>query len=513
MIDVLPVEAMRNSDAATIAGGVSGRELMRRAGEGLFRAFPWKAKTAVVCGKGNNAGDGYVLSTLLTDAGIACELFLPEVPRAEAPDQGLFSPDGRYWFDRCREREIPVHGWGEVDSFAGYACIADCIFGTGFHGTIRGEAARIVRLINGSGAAVVSADINSGLNGDNGLAEEAVISDLTVSIGSFQPGHFLNKAKDLMKDKVNCDIGIAPVGRALQLVEAADVAALFPPRKNFSNKGTYGTLALIGGSLPYPGAIRLAEASNAAMRAGAGVVRAAVPRSLCPAMIPLILESTLFPLSDRDGGLVFRPEEFERLLQHVRVAAFGMGIGNTDQTREALRYLLRNTPGPLIIDADGLNALAALLQEEPEMLKEAACPVVLTPHPGEFSRLCGKSIPEIQADSIALAEAFAARHGVILLLKGPATIVTDGKNTLLVDRGCPGMATAGSGDVLSGILAAVCAGQPDLLKAVAGGAWLNGAAGELAQSRVGAVSMTASDTVRALPDIIHKILTIQSGIH
>ena len=495
MQEVLSVEVMRRSDAAAIAAGTPGRELMRRAGEAVFRAAEWPGKTAIVCGKGNNAGDGYVLGTLMAENGIPCELLIP--------GEG-FSEDGRYWFDRCTEKGIPVRLWQDTADLSGFAAVADCIFGTGFRGDVSGEAARMIDRINESGAYVVSVDINSGLNGDSGMAEKAVRSDLTVSVGSWKPGHFLNMAMDLMKRKVNCDIGIAPAGRAYRLMEEADARAVFPERKHFANKGTYGYLALIGGSLKYSGAVRLAAASNAAMRAGAGVVKAAVPRSLCPAMIPLILESTLFPLSDRDGQFLFRKEEFDELLGNVKTAAFGMGIGNTAETRKAVRYLLETFPGTLIIDADGLNALAEEIKENPAALRNAAGRIVLTPHPGEFARLSGKNIPEIQQGGVPAAEAFAAAHGVTLLLKGPATVVTDGQETWIVDRGCPGMATAGSGDVLSGILAAVCAGNAPLSRAAAAGAWINGRAGEMAEAENGPVSMTAGDTVRAIAGAIGK---------
>ena len=288
MQEILTVAEMRQSDAAAISAGTPGRELMRRAGEGIFRAGAWKAPAAVVCGTGNNAGDGFVLAGLLEEAGISCEILLQEEK---------FTPDGRYWFDRCMEKNIPVRMWADVSSLDGYGSIADCIFGTGFHGTAAGEAARMIRMINDSGAYTVSADINSGLNGDNGMAETAVRSDLTVSVGSWKPGHFLNMAKDTMADKVNIDIGIPPKGHGIRLMEEADAAELYPPRKHFSHKGVYGYTALIGGSFRYSGAIRLAAMAGAAMRSGAGVVRLCAPRSLCERVMPDILESTLFPLA------------------------------------------------------------------------------------------------------------------------------------------------------------------------------------------------------------------------
>ena len=500
MKDVVSVQNMRKSDAACIASGVPGEELMRRAGEGIFRAVGeagWKAPVAIVCGKGNNAGDGYVVALLLREAGIPCDLLLQE---------RTFSADGGIWFRRCEAAGIPVRLWEETEDLSPWGTVLDCVFGTGFHGPVTGPAARMIRLINRSGAFVISADINSGLNGDSGLAELAVQSDLTVSVGSWKTGHFLNMAKDLMRAKVNCDIGIPPVDRVYHLAEAEDIRPLFQPRKNQSNKGTWGYLALVGGSLPYSGAIRLAEMASAAMRSGAGVVRIGCPRSLCPLLVPSILESTLFPLSDNGESVLFRPEEFRELIRGIRVLAFGMGVTHTEETRKALAWLLENHAGILILDADGLNALAAL---GPERLRTAAGPVILTPHPGEFARLTGRSIPEVLASSIPLAEEFAAAHGVILLLKGTSTVITDGQDTRIVDRGCAGMGTAGSGDVLSGILAALCAARPeDLLNAVTAAAWVNGRAGEIAQARMGDLSMIASDTVQALPEVIREIRSV-----
>lgn len=494
MQDVLSVGEMRMSDAITISSFIPGMELMRRAGEGIFRAAEWKPPVAVVCGTGNNAGDGYVAAMMMQEAGISCELLLQEEK---------YTPDGKFWFGCCEAKQIPVRMWADTVSLEGFGSVLDCIFGTGFHGKAEGEAARMIRMINGSGAYVVSADINSGLNGDSGMAEEAVRSDLTVCVGSWQPGHFLNMAGDLIGDKVCVDIGVTPRGRGMKLFEAEDVSELFPPRKHFSHKGDFGTAALIGGSLRYSGAIRLAALANAGMRAGAGIVRLCAPRSLCEKMVPEILEATMFPLEEADGQIVFREETFGEALRGTRSAAFGMGAGNTEETAKAVAYLLQAYEGSLILDADGLNALAGM---NCEGLAEARGNVILTPHPGEFSRLSGKSIEKIRNNPIPLAEEFARNHRVTVLLKGPATIVTDGTQTFLTDRGAPGMASGGSGDVLSGVLAAVCAAHPaETVKAAAAAAWINGRAGEIAQAKNGDVSMTAGDTAGAVPEVFREL--------
>ena len=487
---ILTVQAMRESDAGAIAGGTPGRELMGRAGKAIFEAAEWVPPVAVVCGKGNNGGDGYALACLLKQAGTECTLLAKAEPA---------TPDAAAFREECRRMEIPFMLWEQAEDLKAYRTVADCIFGTGFRGEAAGEDARMIGMINRSGATVVSADINSGLNGDNGLGLVAVCSDLTVSVGCLKPGHFLARAKDVMRKVVNADIGIPPLGHRLFLMEEEDVRALLPPRRHFSNKGTYGTVSLIGGSLPYSGAIRLAAMANAAMRSGAGIARVAAPRSLCPAIAPAILESTLCPLADRDGSLLFSETDFRKAVDGTRAAAFGMGAGNTEETQKAVEWLLRNYEGILAIDADGLNALASI---GTDVLRTSPCRVILTPHPGEFARLNACSVRDVLEAPVQLAEDYARKNRVVVLLKGSATVITDGETTWLADRGCPGMATAGSGDVLSGILAALCSWLPDdPLKAAAAAAWINGRAGELAQKENSDIAMTAGDTVRALPEV------------
>ena len=497
MISILSVENMRKSDARTIAGGIPGRELMYRAGKGIFGQVAWKSPAAIVCGSGNNAGDGYVIANLLHESGVDCDLILLSEK---------FSEDGAYYFRLCRKAGIPALAWSRDTDLSRYTVIVDCIFGTGFRGTVQGPAREAIEAINSSGAYVVSVDINSGLNGDSGLAECCVRSDLTVAVGGFKPGHFLNMAKDVMKEKVSLDIGIEPVDRIDFLIEAGDLAPLFRPRNNFAHKGTYGYTALIGGSRKYCGAIRLAAMANAAMRSGAGVVKLAVPDLLYPVIVPAVLESTLFPLRDNGEEILFEEKAAAELIANIRTAAFGMGIGTGDGAARLLEYLLEHFSGRLIVDADGLTLLSRLGKDR---IRKASCSLILTPHLKEFSRLSGLEIGEIQAAPIVSAETYARENGVILLLKGPSTIITDGKTTYLTDTGCPGMATAGSGDVLSGILAAVASFAPDPLLGTAAAAWINGKAGEAAQDRMGSVSMTAGDTAACVPEIV---LTLERNV-
>ena len=494
MTDVLSVETMRLSDARTIENGTPGRVLMKRAGEGIFAAAEWKPPVAVVCGSGNNAGDGYVLACCFAERGIDCTVYTLS---------DRFTPDGRFYYDECVRLGVKIQPFtGETD-LTGYGSVADCIFGTGFAGEARGLAGAAIEAVNRSGAYVVSADINSGLPGDSGYSECCVRSDLTVSVGAYQPGHFLNMAKDVMKRKTNVDIGILPADTPFSLVTDADAAALFGERKNFSNKSTYGYIGLLGGSERYVGAVKLAALANAAMRAGAGVVKLGVPRTLLPALSPDVLEATLFGLAEADGALAFDPAQAAEFCTGLKAVAIGMGAGRGEGVRRWVTWLLGNFTGRLVIDADGLNALADM---DRSVLRNARCRVLLTPHNMEFSRLSGHTVAEILRSPVALAMEYARDTGVTLLLKGPATVVTDGKRTALSDTGCPGMATAGSGDVLSGILAALCGANENVFDCAWCGAYVNGLAGELAQREYGAVSMTAGDTARHVAEAVRGLL-------
>lgn len=498
MKEIMTVEMMRESDAATIAAGTPGTELMYRAGKGIFSAVEekrgWTGPVAIVCGSGNNAGDGYVLALLLKEKEIESKLLLVDEK---------FSKDGKYYFDRCLEAGI---SWETVNGdfdFSDYEIVLDCLYGTGFHGDVKGTALTLIEKINESGKYVVSVDINSGLNGNSGMGRVCVKSDLTVSVGSYQPGHFLNMAKDLMGDKVNCEIGIEPLDKSMVLWEAEDCSALFPKRMNMSNKGSYGYIALVGGSSKYTGAVRLAAMAEFAMRSGAGVTTVAVPKGISEIVAPLILESTVYPLTDEEGDILFDKEDFEGLIRNRKAIAFGMGIGISEEVERTLTYLLENYEGCLIVDADGITCLASLSKE---LVRGAKARIVLTPHLKEFSRLTGKTVAEIQDNPLEAAKEYAKDMKTIVLLKGPTTIVTDGERVAFVDRGCPGMATAGSGDVLSGIVAAVCGANVEkTFEAVATAAWINGRAGELAQEEYGDVSMIASDTARAIIKAIKEV--------
>ncbi|MBQ1466309.1 MAG: NAD(P)H-hydrate dehydratase [Eubacteriaceae bacterium] len=276
-------------------------------------------------------------------------------------------------------------------------------------------------------------------------------------------------------------------------------------RDPLSHKGTWGYIALIGGSLRYTGAEKLANIAACAVRSGAGVVKLATAASIAHAVMPYLLESTLFPLSDRDGNILFVRDEIDELVSNTRAAGIGMGIGADSEAGEIIKHLLKSYKGSLLIDADGLNQLALIGSG---ILDDASCRVVITPHVREFSRLSGLKVNDILASPLEHARFFAKEHGITVLLKGTETVITDGKRDFISGSGCPGMATAGSGDVLSGILTALLGYLGErTAEAAAAAAYINGRAGMIAQSRSNAVSMSASDTAWAVKDAITEILS------
>lgn len=507
---------MRTADFRCISAGTPATELMHRAGCAIFSSYDYTGgTTGILCGTGNNGGDGYVLALLLTEQGLPCTLILAEEK---------WSADGLYYYNKCKDAGIPVQVWEDDTDLSGYTVLVDCLFGTGFHGTPASPYADIIQRINASGVPVVSVDIPSGLSGDSGLAARdpdgtplAVRADVTVSIGTRKAGHFLADGKEFCGRLINCDIGI-PVppdcGTILHIPETGDFGDILPHRSANSHKGTYGYVAVMGGCRNYSGAIKLANMAAASLRCGCGVVKLLCAGSILDSVTPYLLESTAVPLPDTDGAMEFNIPALEKALSGTRALAIGMGWGDGAHNEEILTWILENYRGTLILDADGLNCLGRMEEtRRKSLLQHAPADVVLTPHPKEFERISGIPMGHCAADPVKYAMAFAAEHGVVLLLKGTATIVTDGTDCYIVPRGCAGMATAGSGDVLSGVLAGLTGYNRGTAKTVACGAYLAGLAGELAQEDAGEIGMIASDTVRHLAKAAKQMQEAAEGMN
>lgn len=506
MLEVISNETMRFFDAKTIKDGISSKELMLRAAKGLISNLGdlTKKKLAIVCGPGNNGGDGYAVAYLLSDkSDVIIEVF-------SLSDK--LSTDGRYYLEQCHKNNVNINtdNTNPSQKLVDYDIILDCIFGTGFHGEIISPYKEWIEAINNSNAYIVSADISSGLNGTNGLCNQAIKADRIVAIGSLKQGYYLNSGKDYCKDIKCCDIGIKIESEINYLIESGDIAHLFIPRNNDSNKGAYGYIGLIGGSKKYCGAAKLSNIaanlvnlSMASYRSGSGVVKLIVPDIISPNIRNYILESTCVELpSDEDGYLSYDEDAIKDAIKGLKALGLGMGWGKGVEYPEILKYILSNFNNPIVIDADGLNLLS---EGDLTALLSTNGKLVLTPHLKEFSRLCGLSLNEIKSDIINIAKNFAKEYKIILLLKGPTTIITDGKIVYLCNRGCAGMATAGSGDVLTGILTALLGYNEFSALTVAAASYLNGLSGEIAQKTLNDISMTAGDTVNSIGYAINEI--------
>ncbi len=499
MKEVISAKMMRQSDAALISSGTSSEELVSRAAKSVFDAFDFSSyrKIVIICGKGNNGADGLALALLLKSADLICDV----------TTSGCFvTGENSLYLEKCRNAEIVCTDFDDGVSFDGYDLIVDCLFGTGFHGEASGVGLDIIRAVNTAkkkGAKVLSVDIPSGISGDNGLGGEHIISDFTFSIGTLKSGLFLGCGKDAVGKIKNLDIGIPIIGKPSYLCGSEDFTDVIFERKNLCNKGDFGYITLLGGSIDYTGAVKLAENAAAAMRSGCGVCRAAIPRSAVSLTAPCLLEATITTIDDVRGSMLSDRDGIDRALTKAAAVGIGMGWGRGEHNGEILEYILENYKIPILIDADGLNALCSV---GTDILKKNAGNTVLTPHLKEFERLSGVPVNETLTDPIGYAKKFAGEYNVTLLLKGPTTVITDGETVYLVDRGCAGMATAGSGDVLSGIITSLLGySHASLPLTAACGAWIAGRAGEIAEHRKNPVSMIASDTISAISDAVGEI--------
>ncbi len=470
------VKEMQENDLAAVSAGATSISLLKKAGEKLYENIPEANRYLILCGKGNNGGDGYVCADYLYRAGKNVSVLCLEKP---------VTADSLYSYEICQKNGIICcEGYKEID-FSRYDVIVDCLFGIGFRGEMQEPYKTVVSLVNASGAYVVSCDIASGISGDNGLGE-GIRADKVVAIQSYKYGHFLNRGKDFHRSAVCVDIGI-PVSEWSFLCERQDFVSFFQERENYSYKGKFGYDAIFAGSENFSGASKLAALGCSAMRAGAGVLRLAVPTGCQDAVRPYLLETTLFD-----------ENKTETVCKGASCIGVGCGWGRDDDRIDLLRKILQIADCPVLIDADGLYAFKKLEFSFPTDKK-----IVITPHYAEMAHLCDVSPADIEKNPVGYAKGFAARYGVIVALKGASTVVTDGKKILLTATGCAGMATAGSGDVLLGIMTAVV-GQKieNLLLSVAYATFLNGIAGELAQKEYTDIGMTASDTVANIPKAV-----------
>ena len=459
---------------------------------------------AVMCGKGNNGGDGFVVARHLYGAGFTVRAY---VFAAAVDLQGAVAENHRsaeeFGVDIV---EVPdAETWEKHSSeIVGFDCIVDALFGTGFTGPLRGYLGAVIERINDSDASVVSVDLPSGLSADSGeVFGPAVDADLTVTFAAPKLCHMFPPASELIGELSVVDIGIPSavidaVESTLELITPGECALSLEPRAADTHKGTYGRVLIVAGSPGMAGAAALA--ARGALRGGAGLVTVGAPDSVFGIIAGLVPEAMVMPYaSDRDGQFVLAAKVgLLASAEFSDVIAVGPGIGTSEETQQLVRELVVESPAPVILDADGLNAFAG----NPEALREVDPPCVLTPHPGELAGLLSISTADVQTDRLAAARLLAARSRSVVILKGYRSLVCEPHEGCVAinPTGNPGMATAGSGDVLTGLLAALVGQGVESFAAARLGAFLHGEAGDIAAERVGEISLIASDIIEALPD-------------
>jgi len=505
MRPVFTAAEMRALDARAIQDlGIAGTRLMEAAGAGAARLIarefaPIRGRRVVIlCGKGNNGGDGFVVARHLRARGARVRVLLVAA-RGEVRGDATWAL-GRLGAARVTELAAPdLEALGR--DLASADVVVDALLGTGLTGPARDPMARVIETVNASGRPVVALDLPSGAGSDTGaLAGPTVNATVTATFGGHKRALVVHPAAARAGRVTVIPIGIpaAEVGRGITtfLLEEDDVRAHFGRRDSDSHKGTFGHVLVVAGSVGKTGAAALA--GRAALRSGAGLCTIAVPSSQQPIVAALAMEPMTEPLPETPGrtlSLLAR-ERILDLAHRMDAVALGPGVSLTPETQALVRALVVEVARPLVLDADGLSALAGHL----DLLKRAVGPRLLTPHPGEMARMLGATVAEVQADRVEAVRAFCSRHAVHLVLKGAGSCIGAPDGRVFVNpTGNPGMATGGTGDVLTGMLGAFLARGLAPLAALQAGVYLHGLAGDLARARWGEDGLIAGDLIDAIP--------------
>ena len=512
---VLSAAEMRAIDRATIEGRrVPGIVLMETAAravtDSLLSRLPNLPveRVLVLCGKGNNGGDGLAVARQLL-------LHAPRLRLRTAllADPASLTPDAAANWAMLAAQDhvadvVPTESAWEalLPAVSDSTIVVDALLGTGISGAPRGLVAKVIADVNSGlrGARAVAVDMPSGLGSDAGaLLGDCMRADWTVTFTAPKIGQVLAPACERAGELIVARIGTADSvleelpGPRLLLAEKADARPFATPRDRSGHKGTYGHVLAVGGSRSKPGAILMT--GKAALRAGAGLSTVATASSAAEALLATAPELMLEPTGELSDGTL-GPEQFdESWFTGKSVVAVGPGLGTSAASAALVQRIAAACPLPLVIDADGLAAVSA------DLLRKRNAPTVLTPHPGEMGRMIGTDAASVQRDRVRAAREFAAHAGAHVVLKGNRTLTASPDGDVVVNpTGTPGMATAGSGDVLTGMIAAFLAQFPDrpVRDTVAAAVYLHGAAGELAASEHGEQGMLATDISHHLPEAI-----------
>jgi len=485
MLPVLDNEAIREADRHTIEDmGIPSLDLMENAASGVVDAlrdsFPKARRILILCGRGNNGGDGLAAARLLAGSDLEIKVLLFANP-------DTLSPDATENLRLAKSAGVPIAVVeGENFDYLDVELeptppdlVVDALLGTGIDRPLGGRLAEVVERIEGAGLKVVAVDVPTGLNGSSAKIPGPIMpAELTVTFAALKLCHVLPPACLCCGEVAVVDIGIPDTiletGCVLHWIEPKDVALLLPMRQANSHKGNFGHLLIVAGAEGRGGAV--AMAGQAAIVTGAGLVTMAVPQPAVPVVDGACLEAMTHALAATDSGEVAGPEGLEGLLERMTAIATGPGMGTGDGAAQTLEWILNTWAGPLLLDADAIN----LLGGRPERLAGRELLPVLTPHPGELARLLDCSTDEVVGDRVAAAREAASRAGAVVVAKGFRTVIADPDGEVWINpTGDDGLASGGSGDVLTGTIAGLLAQGLEPVRAALVGCWLHGRAGEL----------------------------------
>jgi hydroxyethylthiazole kinase-like uncharacterized protein yjeF len=514
-LKVSTAKEMQNIDKRTIeVYHIPGIVLMENAGLRVVEALEETCedlpclKVAVIAGKGNNGGDGFVVARHLENRGVSTRVFLL-AQKSDLTGDAKKNLESivKIGLDIEEIRENDMQGF--ETKIRDFDILIDAILGTGLHAKVKGYYRDIIEIINRSGKPVVSIDIPSGLSSDTGeVLGEHIRADMTVTFALPKRGHVLYPSAKSVGELRIVDISIPQKaideeGINVELLDEEDIRKIITLREPDAHKGTFGHVLVVSGSLGKSGAAGLAGLG--ALRSGAGLVTLAMPKSLINGIAGSLLEAMTLPLDETKEGTISQKAAdcIIEKSQEMDALVVGPGLTIHPDTVSFLKKILKGLKIPVLIDADGINGLALL---GTDILKKREIPLILTPHPGEMARLIKKSVGEIQKDRLGAAESFSKKYGLYLALKGAGTVIADPRGHLFINTtGNPGMATAGSGDALSGIIGGFLAQKIDPLDSLKAGVYLHGLAGDIAASELGETSLITGDILDALPFAIKSL--------
>lgn len=466
--------------------GISSLDLMFLAGKKMaewIRKHLPSGKMLVLCGSGGNGGDGYVVAECLRTH-FDVSVYPIEAPKTE---------ECCYYAKKYRgkiEKEL---------SLSSYDYIVDAMYGISY--CSRGEKNLIFSKVNQAGKKVIALDLPSGLEANTGKSE-GIIADTTLTVQEYKRGMILQDGRDVCGTIVRLPLGISSLPSEVFCLEKKDVKVYLPKRKHHSHKGSYGKIYLMGGSRRFLGAGYLSYSSLAAMRVGSGYSVLCVPESLAQYVYLKAPEIPLCFCKDNEGEFLFDEAFLKEWMTSANMICLGMGMGRSEEVEKIVAYLLTHFEGKLLLDADGWFALKHLGLE---ILLQKRCELIVTPHLKEFADVVGDTVSSLQEHLVEKAKTFASTYHLTLVLKDCASVITDGEQVFINPTGSPTNAKAGSGDMLSGIIAGLWSYQKKAVIAGAVGSYILGACGERLQKEQGSYACIATDVLRILPRVMKSL--------